>query len=510
MVLEFPKLDLDINKKTGEVRLTQKGDEENSNEKYTYLTFMDAYDYTQEGLKIWKNTIQTNENIAEEDKKYIEKVDPTIYNAYLEWDRENDAEKKYGKSAAGMYVKAVIARAKNIEKWQDLEEVEVPGNITVDINWKRAKSQRPDNVQKFSLKNWMASRKANKILKGHDKKHMDLATVKSGWWKKLLLGTAIGATLIGGSGVALLNQGKDAPKGQETSTEKDITPETPESPHNKEQSGKPESEAVTTTQAYNPTIDNTNAKDQAQNKQKEAGRLYPGDIVTPEQHAMIFESSDAKQTNGTIGNANQAYGVNKMAVVIGDKIYSTDKYSTNELYDMAKNNPNASIKWHVDKAIQMNGRMVVETHEVGNPSPIYIYNDNGIMKTADDREWNGDVKEGIGWISANDLAKANENEVQQIKNNMKTEQVAARSKKQKAKNHVNDTKQTSTEEVNNQNVVNNEPKQQVMSNEDGVLLEGESVFSENGNSRLSNRSILDDEIEVRKYDKGIDRDRGER
>jgi len=145
------------------------------------------------------------------------------------------------------------------------------------------------------------------------------------------------------------------------------------------------------------------AKDETQNqgqdKQEKSNRIYPGDIIIPEQYAMTY--------------INQAYGVNKMSVIIGDKMYTTDKYSADELYAMAESNPNASIKWHMDKAIEMDGKMVVETHEVGNPSPIYIYNDNGVTKTSDGREWNGDVEYGFGWVDNEKLTKAQQTQDKQ-------------------------------------------------------------------------------------------------
>ncbi len=477
--LKFPQLDLNINKKTGEVLLVENGDKV-----HPFVTYMDAYDYTKEGQAFWKKLIETEQNVAEEDKKYLESVDPTIYNAYREWDEENAED--FDKSAAKMYVESVITRAKNLDKDQDLQGVEMPGEVTVDIGWHRGKNKRPDDVKKFSLRNLMASHKANKIFKQHDKKHMDLATVKSNRWKWLALaGTAI-ATLVGGAKLAQLGQGNDAPM----QPKKEVSMESLDKNPIKTKETQDNS-AIETTPAYNPTVNDKTQNEGTQTQSKSA-RIQLGDIITPEQYAMVFDSSDAKQAKGAMGDVNQAYGVNKMAVVVGDKIYSTDEYSVDELYDMAQNNPNASIRWHVAKAMEMNGKMVVETHEKGNPSPTYIYNDNGTAKTVDGRNWNGIVEFGTGWMNAADMSKANETEIQATiakqKNSPEQQQVKTQSKKRTAtRSQKTEAQQTvmPQETTPNQNTyVNDAVKEELhFDEEDGKLNSKEMLIHDEENRR---------------------------
>lgn len=361
--------------------------------------------------------------LDKEDKKYLKNIDPTIYQAYLKWDQQN--AKDFGRSAAEMYVDSVITRSKNLEYGHKLEDVEMPGKITVDIGYHmREHNKRPDDVQGFrKLKNLIASHRANRILKNHSEKNMDLATVKDNRWK--FRGTITALLASAGIGAVALTQGNsqrsdsvtpDDGKVVTTDDGKFITPDdgrvvTPD-----------DAKVVTAddgtmkgqdTNNQKEDTQNENKRNQAQNKQDKSNRLYPGDLASPEQFAMIFSSSDGKQADGAIGNTNQTYGVNKMAVVIGDAIYTTDQYSPDELYDMAENNANASIKWHVDKAVEMNGRMVVETHQVGNPSPIYVYNDNGVIRTVDGKEWNGDVEYGVGWVDNEKLTKVEQPQTQQ-------------------------------------------------------------------------------------------------
>ena len=455
-VEKFPRLDLKINKKTGEAILIQNGDKI-----HPFVTYMDAWDYSKEGQENCIKTIQENEGISDEDKRYLENVDPTIYNAYLEWERAVDPQNtKYGKSAAEMYVKAVIAREKNLEAGKELENVEMPGKVTVDIGWHpRRKNQRPEDVEKFSLKNLWASRKADKILRHHAPKHMDLAEVKSNRGKWVALVGTIGALLTGGA-ISKLGPGKDVPK-EPTSTETELNV----GKENTESTEKPDHNPTVKTEdkKQDKTEDKTQDKKQdkntpAQDKQEQTDRIYPGDCATMEQYSQTFNSSDAKQPDGVITDINQKYGVNKLAVVIGDQIYSTDKYSADELYEMAQSNPEASMMAHVDKAMEMDGRMVVETNEKGNPSPIYIYNDNGTAKTSDGRIWDGDVQYGCGWMNIKDLTKVQQNEMKQ-ENPTKVQEPQQEQKKQSQSKDSKSTMEfaSQTQQNTNSQVVSETP-----------------------------------------------------
>ena len=500
-VEKFPQLDLKINKKTGEAILIQNGDKI-----HPFVTYMDAWDYSKEGQENCIKTIQENEGISDEDKRYLENVDPTIYNAYLEWERAVDPQNtKYGKSAAEMYVKAVIAREKNLEARKELENVEMPGKVTVDIGWHpRRKNQRPEDVEKFSLKNLWASRKADKILRHHDPKHMDLAEVKSNRRKWVALVGTIGALLTGGA-ISKLGPGKDVPK-EPTSTETELNV----GKENTESTEKPD---------HNPTVkteDKTQDKKQdkntpAQDKQEQTDRIYPGDCATMEQYSQTFNSSDAKQADGVITDINQKYGVNKLAVVIGDQIYSTDKYSADELYEMAQSNPEASMMAHVDKAMEMDGRMVVETNEKGNPSPIYIYNDNGTAKTSDGRIWDGDVQYGCGWMNIKDLTKVQQNEMKQ-ENPTKVQESQQKQKKQSQSKDSKSTMEfaSQTQQNTNSQVVSETPSAKETpvrevnhAQKEGMFAEGAKKESQRSEkvpmeNRGEDSMFVEEEIDIRR------------
>ena len=159
---------------------------------------------------------------------------------------------------------------------------------------------------------------------------------------------------------------------------------------------------------------------------------------------------------------------------------------------MAQNNPNASIRWHVAKAMEMNGKMVVETHEKGNPSPTYIYNDNGTAKTVDGRNWNGIVEFGTGWMNAADMSKANETEIQATiakqKNSPEQQQVKTQSKKRTAtRSQKTEAQQTvmPQETTPNQNTyVNDAVKEELhFDEEDGKLNSKEMLIHDEENRR---------------------------
>ena len=415
---KFPQLDLNINKKTGVVSLVANGDKLNAS-----ITYMDADDYTRRGLRGWRRDIQSNEEVTEEDAIYLENVDPTIYNAYCEWDRKENAEEKYGKSAANMYVKAVIARAKNIENGQDLEEVEMPGKITADIGWHRGKDKRPEDVKCFKkLTSFLASFRANRILKGHDKKNMDLATVKSNRWKWLALGGTI-AALLTGSGTALLSQGKHAVTDPTQNTETEYSNDRVTMPSTEDKAVTPQAPVQQDkTENENAQVYDASTVYNVQPQKQESARLLPGDIVNVKEGTKLYQSSTAETPAESTVKNNQAYGVNKISVVIDGEVFTTAKYSANELYEMADGNANALIRYHIDEAYNIDGKMVVRADVKNGLGFDLIYNDNGTTKTLNGEAWDRDIKTGAGWVIENTaLTKANEAEVAEMAQQIKSQ-----------------------------------------------------------------------------------------
>lgn len=433
-VAEFPKLNLYINKKTGRVIL-----QENDDIEYT-MPEMNSDDYTKKGLKKIIDSIKTNENVSDGDEKYLKYVDPTIYKAYLNWDickSRND----YKQSASKMYVQAVINQAKNLENKEELSNVEMPGEVFADIGWhvKEHNERKWSNAFK-GIKNIITSHRANKILKQNKK--MELAEVKDNRLKRLLFSGAIGAMF----GAVLFGKGKkndfedsikngsvigsEIPGREENSnqnrtlvnlTKVGATIGTELSEYLNKENNEPNIKEPNVTD----NEENNNNHEQEDNSQKPTidsskyFKVYSGDIVKPKQYAFLFADSDSKEANGALGNVNQPYGVNKMAVIVGDDIYTSTQYSQEQLNEILEKNPDAKIRCHIDKAVEMNGKWVVETHEVGNPAPVYLYNDNGVMKTLDGREWKGDVEYGVGWMEVDSLEKVQEIEASQMQENMK-------------------------------------------------------------------------------------------
>ncbi len=407
---DFPRLDININKKTGEVLLIER-DEDGIAQGNPQTTWMDSNDYKKETLQELQDAIEAHHLIKENEKKYLKHIDPTIYKAYLEWDTQNMG--RFEKSASEMYVKSVITRARNLERGgKRLPKVEMPGKVTADVGWHPTKENKRTGDAKGFLGRLITSYRANKRLKYHGPKRMHLATIKDNRWIGALIG-GVSALVATGTTVAL-NSGEPEKGSPESMIEGVMEPGnhvldsiehvesiTPKTQKDDKADNKKDDKKQDQTQEQKATT-------QEQEEQEKKNRLYPGDKVnvTPEV-GYTYNSSDAQEVSGAITNTRGSWGVNKMAVVMGDQIYTTDTYSADELYDMATNNPNASIRYHVDRAMEMNGRMVVETNEVGNNvSPVYVYNDNGVTRTIDGREWKGDVEHGAGWMDQKDLAKA--------------------------------------------------------------------------------------------------------
>ena len=422
-VLKMPQLDIKMNKKTGEVVLTEIGNADSRE----YTTYMDSYDYTRKGLKVWRNAIKDNEEIEEADEAYLKYVDPTIYNAYLEWDRANE-DKNYSEKAATMYVNSVIQRQKSLDeglKGIEQAEVHMPGNVKVDIGWHpRKRDARPEGENEAKgfkkLKYFLASHRANKILEHHDKpgffrkNKMDLATVKD---NRKLISTIGGTLAIAGMAHAI---GSGEPEQPIDNKPKIIMEDDKSKEEGPENIAVPDQKIDIDTPVIEENQENITSPEQKQ----ENNRIYPGDIVSLEEYAGLYSSADSQEISGAHGKTNQAVGVNKIAVVIDGKTISTVDHSADEIYKLAEDN-GVEVNYHIDRVVSMNGKLCVQTTEVGNPSPVYVYNDNGVTRYSDGTEFKGDVKEGIGWIKQESATKANLQE-QTVGNTNKETQTQAR------------------------------------------------------------------------------------
>ena len=116
---EDEKVNLDINKKTGKCKITSNDLE--------FETKMDAADYTRRALRKFRKELLKNHNISDEDKVYIENIDPTIYKAYKEYDSKtegkNQVVKYYYRLAEDLKLPIFILLDKDAQ--DNLEEIKL-------------------------------------------------------------------------------------------------------------------------------------------------------------------------------------------------------------------------------------------------------------------------------------------------------------------------------------------------------------------------------------------------
>lgn len=447
---DLPQLNLKLNMKTGECILI---DTENDK---SYERKIESRYYTKEALKSQEKFISENFEIDGEGKKYLKNIDPTILNSYLIYDKENDG--KYNDSAARMYIEAVLNRAQKLAHGEPIdEEVSMPGKIEIDLRKNKEQKDLREDDEKFkSLKGLLAKFRARKILENHGEDRMNLAKVLKDRTLnrlKFILGFgAISASLLAGGSHYIKNQVKDKhPQnnrdvfgeqfpGRENYTinHNDLANKENDNSENEKIKNSDSENNVTdknNLQKNNSenniidkdTLENENSqKDESNNNstiiQNQTSRINLGDIVTPEQYSLLYKSADSMNPAGAIGSSNRILGVNKLACVIDGKTYSTKDYSADEIYQMAEN-AGVEVKCHLDEAAVIDGKNCVQVKEVGNPSPTYIYYENGAFKYLDGREFTGDVESGIGWVNLNDCEKS---ELKQQVNNQNNNQENAR------------------------------------------------------------------------------------
>ena len=398
---EDEKVNLDINKKTGKCKITSNDLE--------FETKMDAADYTRRALRKFRKELLKNHNISDEDKVYIENIDPTIYKAYKEYDSKTEGKNQVVKK----YIDSVIKKSKALEKDENVE-VDMPGKVNVDIGWHPTQKNIRDKEQGFKkLKNIFASRRADRILKKHGMpgvfswKRMNIANVSDNRRGIALLG-------VGASGVATLGTIAHL----QSSNPEQIQNNNSQQIEQTQDENRQQSEVQGPKQIYGPTApvienssdekdDNDKRDDNDRNNNvDDKNKIYPGDVITAERFSALYGSADEKESNGAL-NTNETIGVNKIACTIDGKTYSTKDYSADEIYIMAEK-ANVDVEYHVDRAVNIDGKMCVQVMEKGNPSPIYIYNDNGTIKTSSGTKWNGDVESSdvAGWMKSQDVKKA--------------------------------------------------------------------------------------------------------
>lgn len=391
------KVDLDINKKTGVCKIITNDFERQIE--------MNAADYSRKGLKKFRKDLLTIEDIAKEDQKYIKNIDPTIYKAYLEYDywarEDSDAP-----SASKMYVNSVIQKSKALEQGKINEEVQMPGKINVDIGWHPRMKNVREKTQKFrKIRDFVGNFRANKILKNHGApgvmawKKMNIANIVDN--RRMIRTLILGMSSIAMLGAAESERMSTVEPAQDTQIEAQ-GPEKQENVNFDKQAEQDESVNL-----QEQTSENAEKESDTEFSKKKKNQIYPGDVISAEQYATTFGSTDSKEANGAL-TTKEMLGVNKIACVIDGETFSSINYSVDEIYEMAKK-ANVEVRYHVDKAIEMDGKICVQVHEKNNPSPTYVYNDNGIMKTMDGKKWTGDTEYSsvAGWMSEKDIQKAN-------------------------------------------------------------------------------------------------------
>lgn len=382
---EPKKVNIELNKKTGACKVFSDGFEKTIK--------MDLYDYTRKGLKKFREYLLKKENVSIEDKKYIKNIDPTIYKAYLEYD---NASQDKNNTVSKMYIDAVIKKSKALEIDKKVEDANMPGNINIDIGWHPTMKNTREKGEKF--KNLLSSFRSNKILKKHGipgvlfSKKLGIANVSDN--RKIIGGLIAGTSALAALGTAVNLQVSN--------------PEETKEPSKSKIEQEMSTENKSPIYLENDTGENLGNKSNIidSNSKKENNKIYPGDVVEAERYTAVYESADAKEATSAL-NTKEMIGVNKIACVIDGVTYSSKNYSSDEIYKMAEN-AGVKVKYHVDKAIEIDGKICVQVNEKNNPSPIYIYNDNGVTKKIDGKEWNGDTEYSsiAGWMKEKDIQKS--------------------------------------------------------------------------------------------------------
>lgn len=386
---ESGKVNIDLNKKTGVCKIVGEGFEKEIK--------MDASDYTRKGLKKFKEDLLKNENISKEDREYVKNIDPTLYKAYLEYDNANQDKNN---SMAKMYVNAVIAKSKAIETDKKIENVKMPGKVNIDIGWHPRMKNTREKEQKFkAFKDILSRFRANKILKKHGVpgvvfwKKLDIANVSDN--RKLIGGIIAGTSTLAALGTAVNLQVSNPEQSQKSTNNQQIEEEMKAQ---NETDSNLDKDVNENSEKENNTTDSSS--------KKENSKIYPGDIITAEQYTAVYGSADAKEATSAL-NTKEMIGVNKIACVIDGVTYSSKNYSSDEIYKMAEK-AGVKVRYHVDKAIEMDGKICVQVNEKNNPSPSYIYNDNGVTKKINGKEWKGDTEYSsiAGWMKQKDIQKS--------------------------------------------------------------------------------------------------------
>ncbi len=148
-----------------------------------------------------------------------------------------------------------------------------------------------------------------------------------------------------------------------------------------------------------------------QNEDYKIEKIDLGSIVVPKENSNIYKSADSNISDIILENTYNLVGINKIACIIDGIIYSTKNYSVDQIYEMAEKE-NASIRYHLDKAIIMNDKPYVQVKgfEKGKNILSYVYFENGLTKYMNGQEFVGDIEGGIGWIDSNNCTKIENNE----------------------------------------------------------------------------------------------------
>lgn len=399
--LDEIKVDLDINKKTGACKIKSKD--------FEMQIEMDAADYSRKGLKQFRQNLLRIEEIEQEDQKYIKNIDPTIYKAYLEYDYEKENTEDF--SAARMYVESVIKKSKAFDKGKIDEEVQMPGKINVDIGWHPRMKNAREKTQKFrKIRDFVGNFRANKILKKHGAP--DIMN-----WKKMNIANIVDnrrmirSLILGMSSIAMLGAAENSRiDAMEEVAQKQIEVQGP-----MQQENMNFNKSIEAHNNQNENIDTNLEKQENQKAEKESkteflkeekNQIFLGDVISAEQYTATFGSADEKEASGAL-TTKEMLGVNKIACVIDGQTYSSVNYSANEIYKMARN-AGVEVKYHVDKAVEIDGKICVQVNEKNNPSPSYVYYEDGVMKTLDGKKWTGDTEysEVAGWMSEKDIQKS--------------------------------------------------------------------------------------------------------
>lgn len=168
-------------------------------------------------------------------------------------------------------------------------------------------------------------------------------------------------------------------------------------------------------------------------EKKEEDRVHIGDVIMADENSILYDSSSMEESlaSGVFGKG-EIRGVNKIAVVHEGDIYSTDKYSETEIYDLSKKF-NVPVSYHIDRMVSMNGKLCVETHAKNNPAPIYIYHDEkGVIRKSDGEKFQGSIISGLGWISEKDAVRVDLTEKQEmvLSENQKSEYLGKENEKE--------------------------------------------------------------------------------